>query len=200
MYSLKKQLSFIRNRINKDNYANKNYEIACTYIKMIELFIKDKEVGEENYYEINMCPEKSPNLDSYIICTTKPHNDYGIQIKSGNIYDSTVKERIFYSQHKYSLNPDHFILLTWNKFRTYDGFHSIAEVKDESILELLEEIERKKDICKIEYEFLKKCLDTIVKYTKWQMDVNWIVLSRMQADILQKKECEENFQGISFYN
>ena len=198
MYSMKQQLSYIRNRINKDNYANKNYEIACTYIKMIELFIKDREAGEENYYEINMCPEKSPNLDSYIICTTKAHNDYGIQIKSGNIYDSTVKERIFYSQYKYSLNPDHFILLTWNKFTIYDGFHSIDEVEDESILDILEYIERKKECYEEGYSFLTECLDTLVRYTKWKQDANWIVLSRIQSDMLNKKEYEENIGGLLF--
>lgn len=190
MYRLIEQLDYIRKKINKDNYANKNFEVACTYIKMIELLMRDKEIGEDNYYEISMCQEKSPNLDSYIICTTKKHNDYGIQVKSGNIYDTTVKERIYFSQDKYPINPNHYILLTWNKFKTYNSFHSLEDVQDESILDVLDYIEDKKDNYKQECCFLFECLNTIVKYTKWHTEVNWIVLSRLQSELLNKKNCE----------
>lgn len=48
----------------------------------------------------------------------------------------------------------------------------------------------KKDNYKQECCFLSECLNTIVKYTKWHTEVNWIILSRLQSELLNKKNCE----------
>lgn len=179
MNFLTSQLKTIKDRIRKDNYANYNYEIACSYIKMTELLMKDKQKGVRGNYQVEMCPPKNPNIDSYIICTNQLHHDYAVQIKSkGN--DNQAKLRLFHSQSKYSMNPNNYLLLVWDKGQLYDSYDSMNEVKTESVQDLLEYIEQNKHLYTDDYQFLQNCMQTILNDTNNHDETNWIILNRLK--------------------
>lgn len=188
---MRKNLQLIKEKAFADDYSNRNYEIAGSFMKAIDLMIKDKKDGLDNYYEVYLCPIKNPNIDAYIICTTSPHRDYALQIRASSKYNSATKDIIYNGRHKYPLNPDNYLLMTWKKFKTYKSFNYQPNVKDESILELLHELENQKKDFPQEIEFLENCLQKIREATYNNNEANWIELKRLQAQLLEKNKLEE---------
>lgn len=188
---MKKDMEYLKLMAFADDYSNRNYEIAVSFMKAIDLMIKDKKDGLNNYYEVYLCPIKNPNIDAYIICTTSSHRDYALQIKASSKYNPAIKDVIYNGRHKYPLNPDNYLLMTWKKFKTYKSFNYQPNVKDESILELLHELENQKKDFPQEIEFLENCLQKIREATYNNNEVNWIELKRLQAQLLGKNKLEE---------
>lgn len=190
--SLMQILSKIRGQgITTDNYRSDNYEMACSYAKAIELTIKDKDINQSNYYEVEMCPHKNVNIDAYIICTTKKANNYGLQIKSGHNYDSSLKERLYHSRYRYSLDADKYLLMTWNKLNVRTLYQPQTHVGNEDIKSIIQYIEDKKDNYPTEYKFLKECFRVLKESNDNHNNANWVLLNRMQADMLNKIEIEK---------
>lgn len=188
---MKKDMEYLKLTAFADDYSNRNYEIAVSFMKAIDLMIKDKKAGLDNYYEVYLCPIKNPNIDAYIICTTSPHRDYALQIKASSKYNAATKDIVYNGRHKYPLNPNNYLLMTWHKFTTHKGFNYQPNVKDESVLQLLNDLEAQKEEFPQEIKFLENCLYTIKEATCNHDEVNWIELKRIQARKLGKNILEE---------
>lgn len=193
---LHKQMRDIRGKgIREDNYSNKNYEMACSYAKAMELTIRDKENNIDNYYEVEMCPNKNPYLDAYIVCTTEIHNDYGLQIKSGNHYNmKEIKDKICKGEDRFTLVPENYTLITWGKQNSLKH----PKIPDESILNMLSYLEDKKDIYPQEYAFIRECFNTILNNQQNMNDANWLELNRLQSNILDKNSLEDKMFQLPY--
>lgn len=190
---MKDRLTDIRNLAYADDFSNRNYEVAVTLLKIVDLMLEDKEKNDANYYEMQICPPKMPNIDAYIICTTDNHKDYALQIKSGQKYDAIVKDNMWNSRHKYPINPDNYLLLTWKKFRTYKGFNYQPNVLDESILDIIEKLEKRRYYFSEEIEFVEKTLKEILEASQNHNEINWILINRELSHIFNKHVLENTF-------
>lgn len=182
----------------KESYnKNCNYEIAVTFCKAIELFIKDQENNKLNYYEIEMSPPNASNIDSYVICTTQINNNLGLQIKSGNFSLSKTKKQIFYNQHNIRLKCKNYSVVSWRYIHSRRDFDYNEEadkvIKSDNIQSIIKYLETKKDKYKKEYEFLMMIIEYILKNNRKGISVDWELLKKWQNKALNKKEVEEEY-------
>lgn len=175
--NLFKEIGLLRKQIDKDNYANRNYEIICSYLYALKLRMKDKERGEDNHYMINMCPPKTPNIDSYII-DLKNKNNYAIQIKQGNIKENDAKDRMWESRYKNILNANHYLYLTYKKEYNKISYNHQINVDDDNVIDTIKYIEKRKQDCPCEYEFIKQIIKNLAFSNAKKDEMDWILLNR----------------------
>lgn len=166
-----------KNNIDKDNYANRNYEIICSYLEAIKLRIIDKERGEDNHYTVIMCPLKTPNIDSYLICS-KEKNDYAIQIKQGANKDKEAKSRMWHNRYKNIINADNYLYLTYEKEKDRNSYNSQLSVENDCLLDTIQLIENRKQDNPKEYIFIKKVMDNLAFSNACKDEMDWILLNR----------------------
>lgn len=177
MINLAKRLEDTKKNIDKDNYANRNYEICCSYLESIKLRIQDKERGEDNHYTVMMCPPKTPNIDSYLICS-KQNNDYAIQIKQGKNKDKEAKDRIWHNRYKNIINSKNYLYLTYDKEKNNVSYNSQWHVEEDNILEAIQYIEKRKQENPKEYQFLTNMMDNLAFSNALEDEMDWILLNR----------------------
>ena len=182
--NLRKKIEEMKNCIEKDNYANRNYEICCSYLESIKLRIQDKERGEDNHYTVMMCPPKTPNIDSYLICS-KQHNDYAIQIKQGKNKDKESKNRMWHNKYKNIMNTDNYLYLTYQKEPDRISYNSQWHVQEDNTVETIQYIEKRKQDNPKEYKFLKKMMENLAFSNANEDEMDWILLNRFYAHLFQ---------------
>lgn len=202
MGEMERKARYIKNKVTIDNYVNFNHEVICSYVKLIDLFIQDREKQENNYYEIMMCPKKYPGIDSYIICTTKNFNDSAYQIKASSNFDKMTKIEMEHSLKKRGMPVNSKSILSWN-FNEKNTFYNISSVKEESIPKLFNKIEKNKKKYSVFYDFLDKVINIVYQDTIMEHETNVVVLRRLQSAMLKKYKYEKQYfitENKRYYN